>query len=279
VKGFLEDYPGIHVPSGSTLTIQGSGSLTASSNGYGAGIGGGYNISCGNITIQGGTIEATGGNNAAGIGGGYNANCGNITITTEVTSVTASCDGMILSALIIGAGNGSGSCGTVTIGGKQYYDGTTYLNNGYAYLSQNPLVYSPSATGESIVTWGTSELSQIDIYHTLGSRTINGIKLALGDPMPWVTNTDDYVYWDSGNNYLKVNATSNNVKFTAPSGKQFTKIEITIAGGNHISHTGWTNDVWTGSSSTVTVSGMFNVTSIEFTLEDDSSTNPIIVIP
>ena len=98
--------------------------------------------------------------------------------------------------------------------------------------------------------------------------------------MPWVTNTDDYVYWDSGNNYLKVNATSNNVKFTAPSGKKFTKIEITIAGENHISHPGWTNDVWTGSSSTVTVSGMFNVTSIEFTLEDDSSTDPgIIVIP
>ena len=40
VKGFEDSNPGIHVPSGKTLTIQGNGSLNASSNGYGAGIGG-----------------------------------------------------------------------------------------------------------------------------------------------------------------------------------------------------------------------------------------------
>ena len=144
VTGFDEEYPGIYVPGSKTVTIKGSGSLTASSNGWGAGIGGGWEIDCGNIEIQGGTITATGGTGCAGIGagnGGYNvascgtitisggtitatggdaaagigsgtkSSCGNITITSGVTHVTATKgDG----ANSIGAG-ANGSCGTVTI--------------------------------------------------------------------------------------------------------------------------------------------------------------------
>ena len=84
VKGFEQDYPGIYVPVDKTLTIDGTGSLTASSNGYGAGIGGGNAISCGNIEIKGGEITAYGGSSwsgSAGIGGGGDASCGNITIS------------------------------------------------------------------------------------------------------------------------------------------------------------------------------------------------------
>ena len=144
VKGFYEEYPGIQAAAGKTLTIQGSGSLTASSNGWGAGIGGGWEIDCGNIEIQGGTITATGGTGCAGIGagnGGYNvascgtitisggtitatggeaaagigsgtkSSCGNITITSGVTHVTATKGE---GANSIGAGV-NGTCGTVTI--------------------------------------------------------------------------------------------------------------------------------------------------------------------
>lgn len=142
VKGFDSDYPGIYVPENKTVTIQGTGSLTASSNGWAAGIGGGNtgncgnititggNITatggsgragigggseaCGNITITGGTITATGGNNAAGIGGGI-GECGNITITSGVTRVTATKGNMAPNS--IGAGGISTICGTVTIGG------------------------------------------------------------------------------------------------------------------------------------------------------------------
>ena len=144
VKGFYEDYPGIQAAVGKTLTLNGTGSLTASSNGYGVGIGGGYNIACGNIEIQGGTVEATGGNQAAGIGSGflgtcgnitisggtvtatggnnggagigsgYEGTCGNITITRGVTQVTATMGGGATNS--IGAGY-EGTCGTVTIGG------------------------------------------------------------------------------------------------------------------------------------------------------------------
>ena len=85
VTGFYAYYPGIQIASGKTLTIQGTGTLNASSNGYGAGIGGGYSgggysIVCGNIVIESGTINATGGFWEAGIGGGAYANCGSITI-------------------------------------------------------------------------------------------------------------------------------------------------------------------------------------------------------
>ena len=94
VKGYHCDFPGIIVPSGKTLTILGNGSLTATSGtntaqGYGAGIGGKANETCGNIKIEGGTIIATGGNlGGAGIGGCYNGSCGNITISGGTVTAT-----------------------------------------------------------------------------------------------------------------------------------------------------------------------------------------------
>ena len=114
VKGGHRARPSIHIASGDTLTIRGSGSLTASSNSRGAGIGGGWNIACGNIVIEGGTISATGGNNGAGIGGGNETPCGNITITTDVTSVTATKGSEAPNSI---GPRDSGTCGIVTIGG------------------------------------------------------------------------------------------------------------------------------------------------------------------
>ena len=102
-------YPGIHVPKGKTLTIRGRGRLAVRSSGRGAGIGGGLEIDCGNIVIEGGTISATGGDCAAGIGGGQSASCGDISIVGgKVTS-----DGGYRAA---GIGSGwKGSCGKIDI--------------------------------------------------------------------------------------------------------------------------------------------------------------------
>jgi len=118
VKGFYEDYPGIHVPEGSTLTIRGeslgTGKLVASSNTdgslSGAGIGGGWNLACGNIVIQGGDITATGSAGAAGIGSN-NKGCGNITISGGTVTANGG-----YNAAGIGSGNG-GNCGDITISG------------------------------------------------------------------------------------------------------------------------------------------------------------------
>jgi hypothetical protein len=150
VKGFYAFYPGIQAAAGKTLIIKSIGSLTASSNGYGAGIGGGIGVACGNIEIQGGTITATGGAYAAGIGGDFDATCGNITISGGTVTATggeqaagigggrrgvsdaSSCGNILISggtvtatggeeAAGIGGGRGnnpnkeSSSCGTITI--------------------------------------------------------------------------------------------------------------------------------------------------------------------
>ena len=175
VKGFYEDYPGIHVPSGSTLTIQGTGSLDASSNGAGAGIGGGWSISCGNIVIQGGTITAAGGQYAAGIGGGFSSECGDITIsggTVEATGGSAAagigsgfwgeCGDITITGAMtsvtatrsanapysIGAGKG-GSCGTVTIGGVP----GAITNSLYTYPALPAASKALSAVTSSEVGW------------------------------------------------------------------------------------------------------------------------------
>ncbi len=165
IKGFCNGYPGIYVPEGKTLTIQGDGSLTAtcgiseSAGGWAAGIGAGSLINCGNIVIKGGDITAVGGISAAGIGGGPASSCGNITIsggtvnasadelstgiggseystcgditiTNTVTSVTAKKGNGAPNS--IGAGD-QGTCGTVTIGGTVYADG----------IAESPYTYQP----------------------------------------------------------------------------------------------------------------------------------------
>ena len=131
VKGFYQDYPGIFIAEGKTLTIQGSGSLTAAGGGanssYGAGIGGAQNIACGNIVIEGGTVTATSGSNtgrAAGIGGGANASCGDISIsgTANVTATGAGGAG-------IGGGYGTSdkpsTCGDISISGTAHVTATS----------------------------------------------------------------------------------------------------------------------------------------------------------
>ena len=110
VKSFHSDYPGIYIAEGKNLTINGTGSLNASCKEYAAGIGGGYYISCGNITISGGTVTATGGYFAAGIGGGHRGSCGNITISGG----TVTAKGGYRAPNNIGAGK-EGTCGEITI--------------------------------------------------------------------------------------------------------------------------------------------------------------------
>lgn len=112
VKGFVDYYPGILPAVGKTLTIEGTGSLTASSNGKAAGIGSGE-ISCGNIHIKSGTINATGEKACAGIGSGNNEDvtCGTITISGgNVTAIGGE------SSAAIGCGMG-GNCGNILIEG------------------------------------------------------------------------------------------------------------------------------------------------------------------
>ena len=103
-----------------TLTISGSGALTAQGGKYGAGIGSGYEKAGSNISISGEEVTATGGYGGAGIGGGmYGAG---ISITISGGMVTATGGSY-------GAGIGSGyheSASNIMISG-----GTIIAKGGY----------------------------------------------------------------------------------------------------------------------------------------------------
>ena len=112
-----EAHPAIFIPEGKTLTIQSSGSLTATGGKFAAGIGSGAYGTCGDITINGGTITATGGSNAAGIGGGEKGNCGDITISGGTVKANSESFGAGIGS---GVGSESGyyaTCGDITISG------------------------------------------------------------------------------------------------------------------------------------------------------------------
>lgn len=123
-----ERCPGIYIAPGYRLTIEGTGELHAIGGGWGAGIGGGEEIDCGEIWITGGTIHAEGsamnyqmyGNHiygyaygAAGIGGGYKADCDDIYIFDTVTRVEAQAYGKCPS---IGQGEEGTCSGVIVIG-------------------------------------------------------------------------------------------------------------------------------------------------------------------
>lgn len=121
--------PGIHLPSGASLTIQGSGSLSVTggssySNNGGAGIGGNVGIgqtdgeACGTVVILGGTVQITGGSTTAGttsgvgIGGGSTGsilNRGGSGGTVVILGGNVTVNGGGGNAADIGGGSGVGN--------------------------------------------------------------------------------------------------------------------------------------------------------------------------
>ena len=174
IRGFLDGTPGVYVRPDKTITIQGTGTLYAATNGGAAAIGSGYgaqNSSArdgGNIVILDGTIFATGGNLGAGIGSGGRSKVGNITIQGGI--ITATGGG---SAAGIGCGQTKQSdwkaqCGDITItNGVKYLKatkgsgaehsigkgnnagtavcGTVTINGTTGAISTSPYTYSPAA--------------------------------------------------------------------------------------------------------------------------------------
>lgn len=159
VKSFQEFYPAIHVQKGKTLTIKGTGSLTATGAQYGTALCGGMGLHCGNVVIEDGTVTVRGGMAAPGIGSGVDGSCGDITIkggtitvyggmyapsigcgnSGKYCSITVT-DGVTLLTAFKGKDCGTNIGSTykyqekVTIGGVGYEDG----------ISESPFVY-PSA--------------------------------------------------------------------------------------------------------------------------------------
>ena len=188
VRGFYQNYPGIHVPSGYTLTINGetagTGSLNASSNGSAAGIGGGwFHLASGNIIINGGIITATGGKYGAGIGGsGLEVNtCGNITINGGTVTATGG-----ERAAGIGAVYNWGSCGDITITGGTVtatgQDDAAGIGGGYYHGDCGNITIENTVTRVT-ATKGSSAPNSIGggDHSSCGTVTIGGVTGAISD--------------------------------------------------------------------------------------------------
>ena len=176
VKGFDEKYPGIYVPEGKTLIIEGGGSLDARSNGYGAGIGGGYYINCGNIVINAGTVTATGGKFAAGIGSGVGVSAGSITISGGTVTATGG-----EYAAGIGSGYFHASAGDITISGGTVAamggESAAGIGSGFSHASAGDITIS----GGTVTATGGKSAAGIGsgyLYASAGDITItDGVTL------------------------------------------------------------------------------------------------------
>ena len=161
---------------GTTLTIQGTGTLKAQSGWRSAGIGavsdagGGGTASCGDIVIEGGTIEAKGGSYSAGIGSTWDRSCGDITIASSVKCVSATKGSGAAHCI----GKGVGSCGKVTIGGVVYWDGSDYQNYGADYIGKDEL-------NIAFINSGAVNVPAGKYYNVMGTGAVTGNKITIGD--------------------------------------------------------------------------------------------------
>ena len=166
--------------SGTTLTITGSGSLTAQGGQSAAGIGTDRNGTGGNIVINGGTVTATGGKFGAGIGTGRaqsgSSTCGDITINGGTVTATGGSNGGagIGTGLSITSG-GSNTCGAITIG------------TGVTMVTATKGSGAPNSIGNGQADFGGSQ--------TCGTITIGG------DATTYATGvtTSPFTYEPSGN--------------------------------------------------------------------------------
>ena len=200
VKGFKSTYPGVQAgPAGTTLTIEGSGTLNATGGSDGAaGIGSGMNASCGNITINGGNIEAWGGPNGAGIGTGYTNAQGSSDISCGIITIT---DGTVTAyggenAAGIGTGQSRhgtkirrNECGGVNISGGMVTatggENAAGIGSGYGRGTRyNPISYCGdiNITGGTVVATGGSNGAGIGTGNTFtfGNSNCGNITITTG---------------------------------------------------------------------------------------------------
>ncbi len=145
---------GIQVSSGNSLTIEGSGALTATGVSEAAGIGGKGGWS-GEITVNGGTINATGGEYGAGIGGGRYGGNGLTTINGGVVTATGGWQG---------AGIG---------GGGNYFWRGSYGNGGNTVINGGVVNANGNKYGAGIGGGGANSTGVVEPGYG-GSIVING---------------------------------------------------------------------------------------------------------
>jgi len=181
------DYAAVFVQKGSSLTISGTGSLSAYSRGHGAAIGGHASAEVGNITINSGSVTATADlAYGAGIGCGSGGFGGNVTINGGIVTATGG---------PYSAGIGTGrygihgfvniSGGTITATGK---NGAAGIGDAAGYTSGNPIRISGGSVNASSVSGAPTNGSQA-VYPVIiaipnANTNISGISINQGGAVP-----------------------------------------------------------------------------------------------
>lgn len=133
-----------------------SGRITATTDGSGhAGIGASFLGNCEGVEILGGTVIATGGLRATGIGAGYDGSCESVKISGGTVTATAGedCDNAI------GNGYMNGKCASVTLSGNVSEGATRiYLKGGdIAATTTTPdLTQEPAAVRDALTAAGVT---------------------------------------------------------------------------------------------------------------------------
>lgn len=212
------NWPGIYVPVGKTLTINGNtGVLNArrggndTDDGSPAGIGASWANSCGNIVINGGVINAIGGAKGAGIGGTFFRSCGDITINGGTITATGN-----KSASGIGLGGPVGkkditnvSCGNITITGGTVNAtggwGGAGIGTGFVWHSNSGTVSLTCGniliSGGTVTATGGAGAAGIGTGGVKGGSTNNCGNITITDGVTSVTVTKGLGNHDSQYNY------------------------------------------------------------------------------
>ena len=206
------NWPGIFVPEGKTLTINGNtGVLNAArggddvDHGSPAGIGAAWKYNCGNIVINGGVINATGGAKSAGIGGAFTRTCGDITINGGTITAIGHAwgSGIGLGAPVAKSATSISGCnititgGTVTatggVGGSEKEPGGAGIGTGYARNTesgQNTITLGIICiSGGTVKATGGVGAAAIGTGGTYGNGINNSGNITITDGVTKVTAT------------------------------------------------------------------------------------------
>ena len=181
-------HAGVEKKDNGTLTITDEnkdGSLTATGGTWGAGIGGGFEGSGSNITIEGGKVEANGGFDGAGIGGGFEGSGSNITISDGKVTATGGGAGAGIGGGYIGSGKGitieggevtaQGDTGGAGIGGGANGTGSDVTISGDAQVKvQGGRANENWHKGAAIGNGGTSTTDGNEVSPNTSDLTVEG---------------------------------------------------------------------------------------------------------
>ena len=186
---------GIHIPSGNSLLIDGSGTLDVVA-GYGPGIGaeGANQSSCGNITIDGGTVTVTKGNNADySIGPCNSGSCGTIKIGNVTTGpirqnpVTYSSTDTTSYTISFNGNGGSGTTSAIVSrrNTPKQIPANGFTRAGYSFVEWNSAANGSGTSyvvGEWVLPWNTTIYAKWScLTYTIG-YTLNSGTLPSGYP-------------------------------------------------------------------------------------------------